>query len=168
MVLDFVKLCKSHTGCYLCDSLVSCLRDFGIENKILGVVCDNASNNNTLVSHLELELCGQNGTRTRIRCFAHILNLAVKAILTPFSKRTAVNEVDNNKDDFDVELYDIQDDEDDDEEVEEGREASDKADIESIADEVDLEIFVSASQFAVVKSALLKVSETIISHNSHR
>ncbi|KAH8109049.1 hypothetical protein DFH11DRAFT_1516039, partial [Phellopilus nigrolimitatus] len=45
---------------------------------ILGIVCDNASNNDTLISQLELALNGQNGVHTRIRCFAHILNLVVK------------------------------------------------------------------------------------------
>ncbi len=44
----------------------------------LGVVCDNASNNNTMMAHLEAELGGQVGVRTRIRCFAHVLNLVVK------------------------------------------------------------------------------------------
>ncbi|KAH8109784.1 hypothetical protein DFH11DRAFT_1515225, partial [Phellopilus nigrolimitatus] len=46
--------------------------------QILGVVCDNASNNDTLISELELALDSHNGSHTRIRCFAHVLNLVVK------------------------------------------------------------------------------------------
>lgn len=165
MILDFVKLCKSHTGRYLADELVACLKDFGIEDKILGVVCDNASNNDTLVSHLEIKLCGQNGVRTRIRCFAHILNLAVKAILSPFSRKPKGVEDgdDDNEDDDndmleDLELYDIQpEDEKEEDEVDEGRESSDDSVIDDIAGEVDEEIYVSAAQIAVVRSALTKV-----------
>ena len=41
------------------------------------MVADNASNNATLVVELE-SLGGINNATTRIRCFAHILNLVVK------------------------------------------------------------------------------------------
>lgn len=161
MILDFVKLSQSHTGRYLCDSLVDCLKEFGIENKILGVVCNNTSNNDTLVSQLELDLCRQNGTRTRIRCFVHILNLAVKAILSPFSGGASND--DNNESDMDSDLYDVEDDKDKDkdDETEEGREESDLAVIGDIADKVDPEILVSAAQLAVVKSALSKVCSLV-------
>ncbi len=157
MVLDFVKLCESHTGKYLSKSLVGCLREYGIDKKILGVVCDNASNNDTLVSELELELGGQNGRRTRIRCFAHILNLAVKAILTPFSR--AFTEVEDDAD-MDNEIYDIEDEEEEEEEdeVENGREESDAVVVGEIEGEVNLEIAVTSAQLGVVKSALTKVS----------
>lgn len=160
MILDFVKLVKNHSGINLCDSLVTCLKEFGIEKKILGVVCDNASNNDTLVAQLELELCGQNGCRTRIRCFAHVLNLAVKAILSPFSRGAGANDNDDNDVLEDIpDLYDIEDDdEEEDDEVEEAREASDEQTIDDIIDEVDLDLTVLPSQLAVVKSALSKVS----------
>jgi hypothetical protein len=49
-----------------------------IDDKILGLTLDNASNNNTLVEELEDLLEGYEGSSTRIRCFAHILNLVVK------------------------------------------------------------------------------------------
>ncbi|KLO06392.1 hypothetical protein SCHPADRAFT_838139, partial [Schizopora paradoxa] len=45
---------------------------------VLGIVCDNASNNDTMLRHLEVELEGQVGCKTCIRCFAHVLNLVVK------------------------------------------------------------------------------------------
>ncbi len=65
---------------------------------------------------------------------------------------------------MDNNIYDIEDDEnedDEDNEIEEGREESDLADIESVADEVDLEVFVTAAQLAVVKSALSKVRSNL-------
>lgn len=41
---------------------------------------DNASNNNTLVDELGQLLDGFGGSLSRVRCFAHILNLVVKVM----------------------------------------------------------------------------------------
>jgi hypothetical protein len=41
-------------------------------------MADNALNNNTLVDELGKLLNGFQGSLTRVRCFAHILNLIVK------------------------------------------------------------------------------------------
>ena len=71
------RLEQGHTGEYLAKKLVECLKQFGIEKKILGITADNASNNDTLVANLE-GLGGANSVRTHIRCFAHIWNLVVK------------------------------------------------------------------------------------------
>ena len=46
--------------------------------QILAFTADNASNNNTLVDELGDLLDGFQGPLTRVRCFAHILNLVVK------------------------------------------------------------------------------------------
>jgi len=51
--------------------------NFG-SRQILGFTADNASNNNTLVDELTELLDGFQGPLTRVRCFAHILNLVVK------------------------------------------------------------------------------------------
>jgi hypothetical protein len=48
-------------------------------------MADNASNNNTLVDELGELLDGFGGSLTRVRCFAHILNLVVK--VTPVTER---------------------------------------------------------------------------------
>ena len=47
-------------------------------NKIVTIVCDNASNNDTMIKELDLE--GFRGTGGRIQCFPHILNLSVKVL----------------------------------------------------------------------------------------
>lgn len=155
LVLDFVKLSESHTGRYLSDRLVECLKDFGIEKKILGVVCDNASNNDTLVSELEIELLGQNGMQTRIRCFAHILNLAVKAVLSAFT-RGAKKDDDS---DMQSDLYDVEEaDEEEEDEVEEGRERSDEAEIDAIIEDADANVGATSVHLAVVRNTLAKVS----------
>ncbi|PPQ74939.1 hypothetical protein CVT26_011413 [Gymnopilus dilepis] len=53
--------------------------------QIMGFTADNASNNDTLVAELAGLVPGFSGASHRVRCFAHILNLVVKAILSPFS-----------------------------------------------------------------------------------
>ncbi|KIL54600.1 hypothetical protein M378DRAFT_41660, partial [Amanita muscaria Koide BX008] len=50
------------------------LREFGIENKILSVTCDNASNNDTMAENLA-ETLPSWSVVNRTRCFAHIINL---------------------------------------------------------------------------------------------
>lgn len=55
--------------------------------QILGVACDNASNNGTMIDFLHGLLLGFQGEKGRIRCFAHVINLVVKAILSTFSKK---------------------------------------------------------------------------------
>lgn len=60
--------------------------------QICGIVSDNAANNGTMVAELKkLNWKRFKGEGQWIRCFAHILNLIVKAILRPFGppKRTA-------------------------------------------------------------------------------
>ena len=47
--------------------------------QILSATHNNASNNNTLVNELADLLDGFQGKATRVRCFAHVLNLVVKA-----------------------------------------------------------------------------------------
>ncbi len=62
---------------YLAKELRACFKRYGIDTKILGFVADNASNNQVVAVELE-SLGGINGAITRVRCFAHILNLVVK------------------------------------------------------------------------------------------
>ena len=89
-----VRMSGRHTGEHLAWELKALLKSFGIENKvsifvltfsphtyyvshkILMIVCDNASNNDVMIRELELE--GFRGTKGHVRCFVHILNLAVK------------------------------------------------------------------------------------------
>ncbi|KAF8592436.1 hypothetical protein K439DRAFT_1323461, partial [Ramaria rubella] len=48
---------------------------------ILGVVADNASNNNMMLNTLNFELKGFQGSLTRVRCIGHIFNLCVKVCI---------------------------------------------------------------------------------------
>ncbi|KAF8586737.1 hypothetical protein K439DRAFT_1312137, partial [Ramaria rubella] len=64
----YCKLTKAHTGTYLAEQLAACLRAYGIDNKVLRLMADNASNNNMMLDGLEFELPGFQGLLTRVRC----------------------------------------------------------------------------------------------------
>jgi len=74
---------------------VECLREYGIEKKVnyfqfynsnllMGVLkvltftADNASNNDTLVDELAVQIPSFGGSDYCVHCFAHVLNLVVK------------------------------------------------------------------------------------------
>ena len=96
----FSRASKAHTGTYLAARIVECLHEYGIQQKvrrsyttviksltipqILSLVCDNASNNDTMVKELEVLLPSFKGQRMHVRCFAHILNLVVKVFFIVF------------------------------------------------------------------------------------
>ncbi len=46
--------------------------------QILGVTCNNAENNATMMEEVEKLAPSIRGSRVRVRCFDHILNLVVK------------------------------------------------------------------------------------------
>jgi len=71
----------------LAQAFVEVLRSFKIENKILSVTCDNASNNDTMIHELDDSL-SEFSSLNRTRCFAHILNLVAKALLKQFDVKT--------------------------------------------------------------------------------
>ncbi|OAV99636.1 hypothetical protein PTTG_25235 [Puccinia triticina 1-1 BBBD Race 1] len=87
MPLDFVQLKERHTGEYLARMVEFIVEKFRLKNQICGIVSNNAANNGTMIVELEKLLwkCFQ-GEPQWIRCFAHILNLIVKAILQPFAR----------------------------------------------------------------------------------
>ncbi|KAI0364282.1 hypothetical protein BV20DRAFT_915870, partial [Pilatotrama ljubarskyi] len=67
--------------------------------QILGVTCNKASNNDSMVDQLGIDIPEFDGSVGRVRCFAHIINLVVKSLLHQFDlpKRKdtqSVNEAD--------------------------------------------------------------------------
>ena len=69
---------KAHTGVYLAARVAELLMKYGIQDKLMALVCDNASNNDTMITELERLLPNFGGAKFRVRCFAHVLNLVVK------------------------------------------------------------------------------------------
>ncbi|KNE99746.1 hypothetical protein PSTG_07033 [Puccinia striiformis f. sp. tritici PST-78] len=114
MPLDFVQLLQRHTGVYLADVVRLVVKKFGIQDRICGIVSDNASNNEVMVKDLQkLKWPRFKGETQWIRCFSHILNLIVQGILRPFGTQkkkcdqsTSIDDNDNSgeEDDPDAQI----------------------------------------------------------------
>jgi hypothetical protein len=145
------------------------LRDFGIDHKVLSVTCDNASNNDTMVTELNNLLTTFSATN-RTRCFAHILNLIAKSLLKQFNVKPKAGDTDDlNNDDASLlalaedmetkELTAAQEKDDGDGEAEEDDQVDDWVDeVEALTPEehADLE-----ESIRPVKRTLVKVGEGI-------
>ena len=102
-LLDVIEVPQSHTGVFLTQGFVKVLEDFGISEKvrhqrillicnirsltliqILGVTADNMSANDTMITEISKLIPEFGGQATRMRCFLHVINLVVKAILREF------------------------------------------------------------------------------------
>ncbi len=77
----------AHTGKNLAKAAFELLKEFGIVERTLGHVGDNATNNdsmldelNRLYGHYEASISGR--WDTQVRCFGHILNLVYQASFT--------------------------------------------------------------------------------------
>ncbi|KAG9084273.1 hypothetical protein FRC06_004140, partial [Ceratobasidium sp. 370] len=73
-----IRLTSSHTSEYLADQVASWIRRYALEDKILVAALDNASNNLTLVRHLQQHIPNFLGEQSYVCCLAHILNLMAK------------------------------------------------------------------------------------------
>ncbi|TFK81288.1 hypothetical protein K466DRAFT_448656, partial [Polyporus arcularius HHB13444] len=63
------RLTQSHTGQYLAEHLVDCLKEYGISKKLHGVTVDNAESNTTMPKAVGQLIPGYRGLALRIRCF---------------------------------------------------------------------------------------------------
>ncbi|THH20278.1 hypothetical protein EW146_g1036 [Bondarzewia mesenterica] len=86
ILLDIIEVMKSHSGENLAEAFVEILQDFAIEDKILSITCDNASNNETMVAELSALLLNFSGEANWTRCFLHIVNLVTKSLLKQFDE----------------------------------------------------------------------------------
>ncbi|TFY74006.1 hypothetical protein EWM64_g10006 [Hericium alpestre] len=141
LILDFIRMTKAHTGEHLAEQIYKCLDSFGVTNKLLGQVYNNASNNDTATTELELHMeGGMSGASTQICCICHILNLAVKAILSQFAKSKKDTVAISTSEGSDHEDDEVELDEEDREALKEAnqdRMASDAAEVDGIAQEVE-------------------------------
>ncbi|KAH8930555.1 hypothetical protein BT69DRAFT_1196534, partial [Atractiella rhizophila] len=62
------RLTASHTGKYLAERIAGTLKRFGIDGKVLGMVGDSASNNDTMITELNQLLPNFKGTEYQVRC----------------------------------------------------------------------------------------------------
>ena len=79
--LAFTSLPKKHTGFNLYEKLKEILKEFKLENKLLGVTLDNASNNDAMIDYADIDSDISFTNFAHIRCFAHVVNLGAQSAL---------------------------------------------------------------------------------------
>ncbi|KAL1936981.1 hypothetical protein VTO73DRAFT_2438 [Trametes versicolor] len=116
MLLDLLEVAESHSGARLAEAFMHVLQDFGVEEKMLGLACDNVSANDVMTEVLGERVPSFEGSLGRVRCFAHVINLVVKTLLRQFDvpKAKSSKEVDEE----DEELYELADGDDEEDEGE--------------------------------------------------
>jgi hypothetical protein len=87
-VIAFRYIPGNHSGIKISSVLLDVLKEYQLEDRILTVTVDNASNNNTLVTEL-IEMGTICDGEHHIRCFAHIVNLAAQDLIFEFNDKLA-------------------------------------------------------------------------------
>ena len=73
---------KGYTGSDMADALIPVMKLFNIGgNKLRAFQMDNATSNDTAISALAVRIPRINAKELRLRCFGHVVNLVVKALL---------------------------------------------------------------------------------------
>ncbi|KAG8753457.1 hypothetical protein FRC11_007414 [Ceratobasidium sp. 423] len=86
-VLECLSFTGQHMGVALANVVYGILRKFDIQDRVLGVVCDNASNNADMMNRFKkFKMKRLVGPTVQVHCLPHVLNLASKAIAAPFTK----------------------------------------------------------------------------------
>ncbi|GJV44925.1 zinc finger BED domain-containing protein RICESLEEPER 2 [Tanacetum coccineum] len=79
-VISFEEFPSPHTGGALFKMLTKVLTNFNLEDKVMSITLDNASNNTSAMDKLKLKYDPPMGGRFyHSRCVAHIINLVVQA-----------------------------------------------------------------------------------------
>ncbi|KDQ64037.1 hypothetical protein JAAARDRAFT_43260 [Jaapia argillacea MUCL 33604] len=156
---------KAHTGVYLGEKLTECLKEYGIERKILSVICDNTSNNGPMIETMEKLVPTFAGDEYCVMCFGDILNLVVKAIHSQFlHSQKATSDTNEDRQDENA-LNEINDPDDEDdvaarEDVNSDLKVSDAQILDEQGDEVELDTLklgkltwaqVNLSHFSILK-----------------
>jgi len=83
-IVKFTAIKTPHTGIVVFNTMVKFIREWKIEDKLLALTLDNASNNGTMMKLMKTHLinkkmlfCG--GRLFRQRCAAHVINLICQA-----------------------------------------------------------------------------------------
>jgi hypothetical protein len=87
-VLNFIELDPPHTGLVIAHAVFECLVEWKIEDKVMSITLDNASNNDVATTNLSAKLLARkNGlfdpVYFHVCCAAHIVNLVVNDGLEP-------------------------------------------------------------------------------------
>jgi hypothetical protein len=93
--LDLADLYRRHSGDYLCRTLIKVLKSYNIDQSILAITRDNASNNHTLLEGFQEHYDRSNSGRKvySIPCVDHVLNLVCQAILKKLKATISESEI---------------------------------------------------------------------------
>ncbi|PPR07616.1 hypothetical protein CVT24_004169 [Panaeolus cyanescens] len=84
-LIAFRHIKGTHSGANIGKEMYNILENVGITNKLGHITTDNASNNSTMMEEMVKSLEGLgvpfHAKSNHIRCFPHVINLAVKAII---------------------------------------------------------------------------------------
>ncbi|KAG2570423.1 hypothetical protein PVAP13_7KG053036 [Panicum virgatum] len=81
-VLNFLEVDPPHTSLVIAHAVFECLVEWKIEDKVMSITLDNASNNDTATTNLSAKLLTRKNGQFdpkyfHVRCAAHIVNLVV-------------------------------------------------------------------------------------------
>lgn len=87
-MLNFFEFDPPHTGIVIAQAVFDCLVEWKIEDKIMTITLDNASNNYSDVKSLVTKFIGRKNSQFNpkyfhVRCSSHIVNLVVQDGLAP-------------------------------------------------------------------------------------
>jgi hypothetical protein len=91
-LLAFKLLEGEHDGKSLCEAFIEVLEDYEIADRLLAVTADNASNNSTMLAHMEeyyivkYPKAGFSVKWNQVECMAHVINLGAQQILKEFKQ----------------------------------------------------------------------------------
>lgn len=76
-----LKVLEGHHGIDMAEVLQEVIASYNIEDRIGAFQMDNATNNDTALDELASNIPGVDCKQSRLRCFGHIINIVVKALL---------------------------------------------------------------------------------------
>ncbi len=79
ILIDFSNIPHPHGGVDIMEKIEMCIKDFKIDDEISTITTDNVTNNIKAISELK-----KSNEVLHFRCFAHIMNLAVRSGLNNF------------------------------------------------------------------------------------
>lgn len=82
-IIKFFVVETPHTGVAMFNTILNCIQDWCVEDKLFGITLDNASANDTMVDMLKRNLVDKKALPVKgkllcNRCSAHVINLIVK------------------------------------------------------------------------------------------
>lgn len=106
-LLAFKLLEVEHDGKSLANAFLDVLTDFELTHRLLGVTADNASNNSTMMAHLESYFADNHPSAgfsvawNQIECMAHVINLGAKEVLKCFKEPLDTEDYEPDSDSMD-------------------------------------------------------------------